>query len=205
MLTYDVERAKQAVQYLVGSPYYKHHVRRLRNSLGKAVVQPFHGETEPLNELVVIGRQSAQALENLFKVVEGKRSAQGSYMRQFMATKRQRERKVVQVEEARQRRKLSLDERIEFLRTTYERWAKEKDEHVARCALQYEVQFGRSPAWAHKNEFIRDFWVHKDIQLDVELGRATDAPAERRLRHRRGSDGVVLGVGRRSSDKEQHC
>jgi hypothetical protein len=99
MLRYDIERARTAVQYLVDSPYFKHHVKRLRNVVSRPRALPFDGDSETLNELLVLGRQNLEAMENLISVAEFKRGAKGSYMSGFMRAKRERDRKLILIEE----------------------------------------------------------------------------------------------------------
>jgi hypothetical protein len=174
MLHYDIGRAKQAVQFLVDSPYVKHHVKRLHNVVQRPRALPFTGDAEPLNELLVIGRQSTQALENLLAVVENKREQRPGYMAAFMAAKRARERKLVDIEELLLARKLTLDERMALIRATQARWANEKKAHIERCCTEYREQIGREPQWLQRNQFIKDFWMHKDMELDTMLDRTKD-------------------------------
>lgn len=174
MLNYDINRAQQAIQFLVDSPYVKHHVKRLRNVVKRPRAMPFNGEAEALNELLVIGRQNTQALENLLEVVDHKRQEKPPYMAAFMAAKRARERKVVQIEELLIGRKLTLDERLHLIRVVRSRWAREKAAHIERCADEYRNQIGTEPKWLQTNQFIKDFWMLKDIELDMLLERTMD-------------------------------
>lgn len=179
MLMYDVERAQNAVQFLVDSPYFLHHVRKLRNVVKRPKALPFKGETESLNELLIIGRQNVSAMENLIDVADFKRKAKTPYMNAFMAAKRARERKVMEVEEVSLGRKLTLDERIALIRGTRERWRKERDLHIESCNSQYKLSFGREPNWQQHNQFIKDFWMLKDVELDVMLRKAQQFVATR--------------------------
>lgn len=177
MLHYDIGRAQKAVQFLVDSPYVIHHIKRLRNLVQRPRSLPFSGDAEPLNELLVIGRQSRQALDNLIEVVESKRSERPAYMTAFMAARRARERKVVEIEELMLERKLTLDERLIFLRDVQRRWSNEKLAHIDRCTREYRQQIGKEPQWLQKNQFIKDFWMLKDMELDVMLERVRDVVA----------------------------
>lgn len=179
MLNYDVERAKQAVQFLVDSPYVKHHVKKLRNVVKRPRALPFSEDAEVLNELLVIGRQNPQAMENLIDVADFKRKAKTPYMNAFMAAKRARERKVVEIEEVSLGRKLTLDERLELVRRTRERWATERDAHRDACVEQYKLSFHQEPNWKQANQFIKDFWLLKDNELDVLLRKAEQFVATR--------------------------
>lgn len=179
MLKYDVERAKAAVQFLVDSPYVKHHVKKLRNTVARPRSLPFSEDAEVLNELLVIGRQSKLAMENLIDVADFKRKAKTPYMNAFMAAKRARERKVVDIEEVSLGRKLTLDERLELIRRTRERWSKERELHKEACTAQYRMHFQKDPNWQQSNQFIKDFWMLKDVELDVLLRKAEQFVATR--------------------------
>jgi hypothetical protein len=180
MLKYDVERAQRAVQFLVDSPYYKHHIRRLRNVVKRPRALPFSDESETLNELLVIGRQNVQAMENLIAVADHKRHEKTPYMTAFMAAKRAREKKVVEIEETTLGRKLTLDERLALIRRTREQWNAERELHKASCTEQYRTHFGREPNWQQSNQFIKDFWMLKDVKLDVMLREAQQFVSSRK-------------------------
>jgi hypothetical protein len=98
-MDYNKARVREAVQYLVGSSYFHHHVTKLRSSVEKPRSMPFKDDAEALNELLVIGRQNLDAMENLISVAEFKRGDKNEYQREYMAAKRQRDRKVCELEE----------------------------------------------------------------------------------------------------------
>ncbi len=168
MIAYDPKRAKQAVQYLVDASYFSHHMRKLRSSLPKPRSLPFRGETEVLNELLVIGRQSVEAFENLISLAEFKRSGENksSYQREYMAAKRQRDRKVVKLEETMAGRKLTLEERTTVLQRQYKVWNKERDALVGKT---------QDLPWAQRNDAIRDFWQRKEFEIEQLQGEAEAA------------------------------
>ncbi len=163
MINYDVDRARAAVQFLVDSPYYHHHLKKLRSTVSKPRALPFKEGAEPLNELLVIGRQNMQALENLIEVAEVKRGDRNDYQRQFMAAKRQRDRKVFQLEELMTGKKPTLDQRNRVIQRQYEVWNKERTQHL-------ETMPGLS--WAERNERIRAFWARKEAELDALIAEA---------------------------------
>lgn len=169
MVTYNLARAREAVQYLVDSSYFHHHIKKLRNTIKKPRALPFKGESECLNELIVIGRQSAAALENLLKVAEFKRGDRNDYQREYMAIKRKRDAKIVKFEETVTGRRLTLDERINAIRMQYVVWNKERD------ALMKRIQ---TLPWAERNQKIREFWQAKEIELDALVAEAR--PVRRR-------------------------
>lgn len=175
MVEYDVERTRQALQYLVNTSYFAHHLRKIRSSVEKPRAMPFKGEVEVLNELLKIGRQNRQALDNLINVVEFKRDDKGSYQREFMAAKRKRDKKVIRLEEMLQGKSLTLDERTAVLLKQYEIWKKER------------AQFLHSKgdlSWEDRNAAIKDFWNSREAQIDQLTEEAQNAQANFRKKKR---------------------
>lgn len=162
-MNYDLDRARKAVQYLVDSSYFLHHLKKLRSTVEKPRALPFREEAEVLNELLIIGRQNLKAMENLIKVAEAKRDDRNSYQRQFMAAKRQRDRKVIQLEELMAGQRLSLGERHKALLRQYDIWNKEKDKHIATMP---------GLSWGERNERIRAFWARKEAEVDALIEEA---------------------------------
>lgn len=176
MIKYDPARARQAVQHLVDTSYFSHHLRRLRSTLDKPRSLPFRGEFEALNELLVIGRQSREAFENLLKLAEFKRGDdKNSYQREYMAAKRKRDRKVIQLEETMAGRTLNLEQRAQVLRNQYNTWNRERD------ALVKAVQ---DRSWAERNAAIREFWARKEHEIDLLQAEATRQPTKRHKKYR---------------------
>lgn len=158
MVQYDTSRARAAVQFLVDSPYFAHHILKLRNSVVKPRALPFRDEAEPLNELLVIGRQSVEAMENLIQVAEFKRSDRNDYQREYMAAKRKRDRKVIALEEAMTGQKLPAEARLGVLRNQYKVWNKERDRFLAAL---HDLD------WAARNERLKDFWAGKEAEIEA--------------------------------------
>lgn len=171
MLTYDVKRARQAVQYLVESSFFDRNVKRLRLLLDRPRTLPYSGEAESLNELLIIGRQNRQSFERLVELAEYKRDDRGSYQRRFMAAKRQRERKAIALEELLRGRKLTLDERKDALLKQYDVWNRERAK-----ALDGHM----SKSWQARNEIIRHFWEAKEAELDALIEEAQKPHTVRR-------------------------
>lgn len=171
MLTYDVKKARQAVQFLVDSPFFDRNVKRLRSLLDKPRTTPYRGETEFLNELLVIGRQRRESFERLVELAEYKRDDRGSYQRRFMAAKRQRERKVIALEELLRGKKLGLDERKDALLKQYEVWNREKEAMLAKFP---------GAEWIKRNELIKQFWDTKEAELDALIAEASKPPVSRK-------------------------
>lgn len=168
MVHYDPNRARKAVQFLVDSSYFAHHVKKLRSTVVKPRALPFKDDAEPLNELLVVGRQSLQAMENLIKVAEVKRSDRNDYQRLFMAAKRQRDRKVLALEELLRERKISPEERVRCLQHQYEVWHKERDALLAELI--------GTASWSQRNERLRQFWEGKEREIEALIVEAQNQP-----------------------------
>jgi hypothetical protein len=172
MISYDLTRARMAVQFLVDSSYFHQHVRKLRSTVGKPRALPFRGEAEVLNELLVVGRQNLQAFKNLIEVAEIKRDGRNEYQRQYMAAKRQRDRKVVEFEERVLGKKLAPEARLQVLQRQYATWNKERDAFLKSMG---EV------AWAERNERLKDFWARKEREIDALIEEAkVNGPVKRK-------------------------
>lgn len=163
MIQYDTARAKAAVQYLVDSSYFHHHIKKLRNTVDKPRAMPFKDDAEVLNELLVIGRQNVAAMENLIAVAEFKRGGKNEYQREYMAAKRKRDRKVLDLEEAMTGSKLAAEAKLKVLRKQYVVWNKERDALMKSIANQ---------SWTDRNNSIREFWDRKEAEVDALLAEA---------------------------------
>ena len=152
-------------------------MRKLRSTLPKPRSLPFRGEFEVLNELLIIGRQSMVAFENLIKLAEFKRDGgdKSSYQREYMATKRQRDRKVIALEEALTGKKLDLDGRRKLLLRQYAVWNRERDEMLKSV---------QDKSWADRNAAIREFWERKEHELDLLQAEATTSTHKRGKKYR---------------------
>lgn len=176
MVQYNLERARQAVQYLVDTSYFHHHLKKLRSTVEKPRALPFRGDVEVLNELLVIGRQSREAFNNLIGLAEFKRDqSKSSYQREYMAAKRQRDRKVILLEETMTGKKLDLDARRMLLLRQYAIWNKERDALLS--------SMGDTP-WTKRNEAVREFWQRKEHELDLLQAEAGKQPVKRFKRYR---------------------
>jgi hypothetical protein len=173
MIDYSLERARRAVQYLVDSSYFHHHVKKLRNTVGRPRSMPFKDEAEPLNELLVVGRQNRQAMENLIAVAEQKRGGKTEYQREYMAAKRRRDRKVLQLEALLIGKDLSPQQKKNVLDRQYAVWNKERDQMLDAHQDQ---------SWTARNEMIRDFWQQKEEELEALTDEARDRAPPRRRR-----------------------
>lgn len=173
-ILYDSQRALKALQYLIDTPYFPHRVRALRNAVVKPRRMPFKDDAEVLNELLVIGRQSLQSLENLIAVAERKRGTRNDYQREFMATKRRRERMAVRCEENRLSRKLTPNERYQYLAAITAKWNEERDMKVSKWAKKFSSSTGREPTNLEKFEYIKTYWDNVESQMESSLFNPTN-------------------------------
>lgn len=163
MITYDKSRARRAVQFLVDSSYARHHITKLRNTVGKPRALPFKDEAEPLNELLLVGRQNLQAMENLIAVAEYKRANKNDYQREYMAAKRQRDRKVLELEELMTGQPVPAVHRPKILKQQQAVWTRERDVLLKNNA---------NADWSERNQLIKDFWAAKEAELDALIQEA---------------------------------
>lgn len=174
MIRYDAARARLAVQFLVDSSYFHHHIKKLRNTVEKPRALPFKEDAEVLNELLVIGRQNVTAMENLIAVAEFKRGGKNDYQREYMAAKRKRDRKVIELEELMVGKKLSNEQRVKVLKRQYEVWNREREQYLSTKGEM---------TWLEKNEAIRSFWDRKEHEIDTLIGEAkASGPIKRKYK-----------------------
>ena len=159
-MQYNVNRAREALQYVVRSPYYSQLWRKIQATAKKPRSVPFKGDQEVLNELVLIGRQKLSALDNLYKIVQQKRRDKNSYQREFMAAKRRRDRKFIRQQELVTGTTMTPEQRQEALSKQYEIWHKQRDELVKACD---------SVSWEDRNDRIKAFWADIDEELDKAI------------------------------------
>lgn len=170
-MEYDVGRAKAAVQFLVDSSYFHHHVTKLRNTVGKPRALPFRDDAEPLNELLIVGRQNLAAMENLIAVAEYKRGGKNEYQREYMAAKRKRDRKVMELEALMTGKTVPAAGRRAVLDRQYSVWNKEREKLLA---AKGEL------AWVERNDVIRSFWDRKEKEIEALIEEAKSQPAIKR-------------------------
>ena len=165
-ISYDLARAHKAVQYLVSTPYFPHRVRALRGNVSKPRRLPFKDDAEVLNELLHIGRQSLQAMENILAYAERFRDTRNDYQREFMRQKRHRDRLAVRVKELEIKKKLTPNERYQYLQEMYEKWNKERDEVVSKWERKFIGSTGRQPTHLEKFEYVKSYWDKVDSLME---------------------------------------
>lgn len=173
MVRYDPERARRAVQYLVDSSYAHHHIKRLRSAVKRPRAMPFRDEIEFLNELLSIGRQNLRAMDNLIELAESKRGGKSDYQRQFMAAKRQRDRKVLLLEKLMTGKELPRDAQESVLRHQYDVWNKERQRLLESLS---------DMKWEDRNTRLREFWDRKERELDALIAEAERSGPVKRKR-----------------------
>ena len=162
MTTYDLARARAAVQYLVDAPYGPQHITKIKAHVSKPDMLPFDGDQECLNELISIGRQNAAALDALIAIVESKRPDKNAYQREFMASKRRRDAKVLKLKQFAMGVKLSNEDKVFVLSQQYAVWNADKDVYLK---AQGEL------TWEERNAAIQAFWSQKESELDAMIGK----------------------------------
>ena len=160
MIHYDIKRMRQAVQLLVDTPYFRHHLVKLRSTVLKPRALPFKDKLEVLNELLIVGRQSIEAMENLIQVAEFKRTDRNDYQRIFMANKRKREKKIISLVQVRTGQTLSLDDRLAVLAEYAEAWRLEKEQFLQSLGAM---------TWEDRNAHTAEFWQLVDSQIEGDL------------------------------------
>lgn len=164
MVTYNLKRAKKAVEFLVQAAHYESYKASMKQIIDKPRALPYKDDKEVLNELIVIGRQSMRAFENLLEVVEHKRTTpedrKNEYQKEFMAAKRLRDRKFITLCELEKGKRLGVDERHSLLVTQHKKWEHDKLEYIA---LHGDV------SWKDRNILINQFWETKDEELAQQI------------------------------------
>src|SRR5579859_4830106 len=150
MTQYDHQRVRLAVQFLVDSPYFSQHVKKLHTLVKRPRALPFKDDAEPLNELLVMGRQDLQDMEKMIALTEHKRSDRNQYQAQFMAAKRARQRKIIKLEEMLAGRTLTVDARHKVLVRQSTIWEREKGQYLSRRAAERKTETGKAPTWLEK-------------------------------------------------------
>lgn len=131
---------------------------------------PYKDDEEVLNELLIIGRQHPQALENLIAVAKFKRDDdRGEYQRRFMKEQRDRWRKLFKLEERATGRKLTLDERDRLAKEAQAQWLEERDAYIEARTAQFKIQYGAEVSFEDRLGFIAQFWDNKVKELDAML------------------------------------
>lgn len=174
-MNYDLERARQALEYLVKTSYFNQHLERIENLLTNERAQPFTDESELCNELVVIGRQNRLALQNLLDIAKSKRGNKNDYQREFMAAKRKRDRKVIHLEQLITGRALTLDDRRLLLVKQYKIWDKQRTAFLAKIG---------PVEWEERNAKLKEFWAEREAEIDARATEATTVHAAGEKRQR---------------------
>ena len=180
MISYDIDRARDAIQYLVDDPFFARNIRKLRSQVKRPRAMSFKGDAECLNELLLVGRQSLQAMENMIAVAEFKRGTRNDYQREFMAQQRARERMVVKIEETLRGEKLALEERTQLSKAAQTQHMQERDVFLAEQYAAFTKRNGRGPTLVERLEIVKTFWEKITLELQAQLEIATKAAAARR-------------------------
>ena len=166
MLTYDVERARRAVQYLVTYSYGKSKIRKLRNVVTLPRSMPFKGEEEVLNELLVIGRQCELAMENLIALALHKRPEPNEVSAVTMSQRRRREAIAINYLRVMTGVKFTLDEAKEKASQLQSQWQQEKVVYIKQKLIEHRIAHDKEMAAVGRNYTLSQaFWGMKDEEL----------------------------------------
>ena len=173
MIEYSLARAKAAVQLLVEVSHFNDYVNTLKKNVARPRAFPYKDDKEVINELLVVGRQSLKALDNLIAIAAFKRGEpsdkKNEYQREFMAAKRKRDKALCNLEETITGKTLSAEKRRMLLLKQYQRWNAEKEKHLSLCG---------DVSWTERNAVIKDFWYSKDLEIAKAQKAAETAQAK---------------------------
>ena len=145
----------------------------------------FTGDRKFLNPLLALASSNREQFLKVISLVEAKRAEAGlaplsappegynktSYMREFMAQKRERERRAAEIENLMRgdRSPLKGRARLEFMTMQSARWKAQRDEMLASARQRQGKPLGK----AEEAELIKQFWARVDRELDglEELAR----------------------------------
>lgn len=179
----DKAAVKTAVEYLIETKRYveqKKYVLETISNWPKRQIR-FAGEDAPMNALVELGLESAEALTNVFGLVERKRrtvpnSKKMDYQRDYMRQRRQRIVKAIKLEEIVRGARMTDAERTAYSSATLAEWTKQREAVIAKHP---------EASWKERNQIAGQFWETVDKQLDHDLAEAKkvlDAPGHRKVR-----------------------
>lgn len=139
----------------------------------------FSGDRAVLNPLVSLALSNPTQYQNVVKLIESKREAEGSsplippadegfdktdYMREFMQQKRERERRAVEIENLQRPEATGLKgrTRLDFMQMQSSRWNTQREELLKKAR---DAQGGRLPK-SVVQEILTAFWARVDKELD---------------------------------------
>lgn len=182
-IQYDCELADKAVQFLSQTPYFSNRVRSIRSSTRKAEINPFKGEVAFLNELVRIGRQSEQEMENLIARAKSNRGGERtelrlSYQRQFMRNKRFRETLFLEITQIQESKTLDAQARRSCLIVQRAIWELGKENYVKK-RFSEESSYCMTSNFELKGKLIRQYWESVQTRLIDQLSRLDPQVAQK--------------------------
>lgn len=179
----DKEAVKAAVEYLIETKRYveqKKYVLETIHNWPKRQIR-FNGEDAPMNVLVDLGLDSAEALTNVFALIERKRrtvptAKKMDYQRDYMRQRRHRIMKAIKLEEIVRGKRMTDAERTTYSASVLAGWTKRREEAIAKHP---------EASWKERNQIAGEFWESVDKQLDndlVEAQKVLEAPGHRKVR-----------------------
>jgi hypothetical protein len=164
----DRTTLKQAVEMLIASDEYSSIRREVVDMVSSDRPKRFADNLETLNSLIELGKDSMEALNNVFSLIERKRRERPSvrksdYQRDYMRQRRKRIAKAVELESIMRGKAMSPDEKSSFIAAISADWMTKRDKALAQHP---------EANWTERNRISGDFWQYIDSQLDTELAEA---------------------------------
>ena len=161
------QRIIQAVNYLITSPKYSRMINEITGIIEQWDTHPmtYGGDLSFLNALIDVGLSDRVAFEKLVKLIETKRKLipeikRVDYQRDFMAEKRARLDKAVELHELLKGKFPNGTARDAHRKVTQAKWMAERDVYVAAKGKL---------TWKETNAARNEFWAIIDRNLDEAI------------------------------------
>ena len=179
----DKQAVKAAVESLIETTQYLS-IRRAFDELIRTWDKwptRFAENMAVYNALVDLGRESPDALANVYALVERKRrgvpaAKKVDYQRDYMRQRRVRVNKAIELEEIVRGKPMGADERKAYGIAVLADWMRQRQEMLAKHP---------EASWKDRNELVGKFWEELEARLDNELEEAhkvLEAPGHRKVR-----------------------
>lgn len=164
------QRVVEAVNYLIRAPQYAKLINEITSIIETWDTHPmtYGGKLSHLNALIDVGLADRIAFEKLVRLIETKRKLvpeikRVDYQRGFMAEKRARLDKAIELHELTKGKFATGKARKAHAADVQRRWMAARDEFVTS-----KGELG----WAERNAARAVFWAGVDLKLDEALAQA---------------------------------
>jgi len=161
------ERVVEAVNLLIQAPNYSKLINEVTSILEGWATHPmtYANHLSPLNALIDVGVSDRSAFERLVKLIEEKRklvpeTKRVDYQREYMAERRARIAKAVELREMTHGAFSATERRKAYEKDVTARWAKAREEFIAAKG---------GLTWAQRHEAAGEFWAGIDATLNDNL------------------------------------